>query len=50
MTMVGYFLGNIPGIADSIEGIMLLIIFISVLPIIIQAIIERRKKNKAETA
>lgn len=47
MNLVGVFLGNIPGIADSIEKIMLLIIFISVLPIIIKALhsyIQSKKK------
>lgn len=38
MNLIGVFLGNIPGIADSIDKIMLLIIFISVLPIIIKAV------------
>lgn len=46
MNLVGVFLGNIPGIADSIEKIMLLIIFLSVLPIIIKYFIERRKAKK----
>lgn len=47
MNLVGVFLGQIPGIADSIEKIMLLIIFLSVAPIIIKAIVEARKKKAA---
>lgn len=52
MNLVGVFLGQIPGIASSIEKIMLLIIFLSVAPIIIKAIVEARKKKAAgaETA
>ena len=46
MNLVGVFLGNIPGIADSIEKIMLLIIVLSVLPIIIKSFIARRKAKK----
>lgn len=38
MNLVGVFLGNIPGIADSIEKIMLLIIALSVAPILIKAV------------
>lgn len=49
MNLVGVFLGNIPGIADSIEKIMLLIIFISVAPIIIKALYERHKLKKRAT-
>ncbi len=49
MNLVGVFLGNIPGIADSIEKIMLLIVFISVAPIIIKALYERHKLKKRAT-
>lgn len=38
MNLVGVFLGNIPGIADSIEKIMLLIIALSVAPIVIKGV------------
>lgn len=38
MNLVGVFLGNIPGIADSIEKIMLLFIALSVAPILIKAV------------
>nr|WP_120491686.1 VTT domain-containing protein [Corynebacterium lactis] len=48
MVAVGVLLGNIPGITSSIDKIMLLIIFISVLPIIISGLNARRKSNKAK--
>lgn len=48
MVAVGVLLGNIPGIADSIDKIMLLIIFLSVLPMIIAALKKRYDLKKAE--
>lgn len=48
MNLVGVFLGNIPGIADSIEKIMLLIIALSVAPIVIKGLhsyITSKKKS-----
>ena len=50
MNLIGVFLGHIPGIADSIEKIMLLIIVISVAPIAIKALhsyIPGKKKSAA---
>jgi len=43
LTIAGYFLGQIPWIKTNIEKVALLIIFISVLPIIIELI--KAKKN-----
>lgn len=47
MVAVGVLLGNIPGITSSIDKIMLLIIFISVLPIVISGVNARRKAKRA---
>ncbi len=44
LTFAGYFLGEIPWIRNNIEKVALLIIFISILPIIIEVI--KRKKKK----
>ena len=44
MVAVGYFLGNIPGIADNIDAIVIIIVGISVLPIIISWLNQKRKK------
>jgi membrane-associated protein len=46
MTVAGYFLGNIPIIKDNFSKVVLLIIFISILPIIYQFIKEKFTKNK----
>ena len=44
MTLAGYFLGQIPIIKNNFEIVVLTIIFISVLPAVIQVIKEKRKK------
>lgn len=41
VTLVGYFLGNIPIIKDNFSKVVLLIIFISILPIIFEFIKEK---------
>lgn len=49
VTLAGYFLGNIPLIRDNFSKVVLLIIFISVVPIIVEVIKERffNKNQKA---
>ncbi|MFC5281391.1 DedA family protein [Arcanobacterium canis] len=47
MTAVGALLGNIPGITHSIDGIMILIIGISVMPMVISALRAYWKKRRA---
>lgn len=42
LTLAGYFLGNIPIIKDNFSKVVLLIIFISVIPIIIEFIKNKR--------
>ncbi|SFC00302.1 membrane-associated protein [Parapedobacter composti] len=44
ITLAGYFLGNIPIIRDNFSKVVLLIIFLSVLPIIFEVVKERFKK------
>ncbi|MFR9730465.1 VTT domain-containing protein [Saccharopolyspora sp. MS10] len=46
MTVLGYFLGNIPIIRDNLEAMALLIVFVSILPIIIEYVRGRRAKTK----
>lgn len=46
VTIIGYFLGNVPFIRDHVEAIFLLIVFVSILPAIItvgKKVLERRK-------
>ncbi len=47
MVLIGYFFGNIPFVQKHIEKFLLLIIFLSLLPIIIQAIKSRRQQPAA---
>ncbi len=45
MTLIGYFLGQIPGVKEHIEVVILVVIFLSLLPGIIAYLIERRKNR-----
>lgn len=47
MTGVGVFLGRIPGIAHSIDAIMLIVIGVSMLPIVVSAVTKMRRPAKA---
>jgi len=46
ITLAGYFLGNIPIIRDNFSKVVLLIIFLSILPIIFEVLKERFNKKK----
>src|SRR5690606_34669100 len=48
ITLVGYFLGNIPIVQDNFSKVVLLIIFISILPIIYEFVKERFFSKSAE--
>ena len=50
ITLAGYFLGNIPFVRDNFSKVVLLIIFLSVLPIIIEVLKEKLKSKKTEEA
>jgi membrane-associated protein len=47
MTGIGYFLGQIPGVRDHIEVVILIVVFLSILPGIIAFARERFKKKKS---
>lgn len=46
ITLAGYFLGNIPIIRDNFSKVVLLIIFLSILPIIFEVVKEKFFKKK----
>lgn len=46
ITLAGYFLGNIPLIRDNFSTVVLLIIFLSILPIVFEIVKERLNRNK----
>jgi membrane-associated protein len=50
MTLIGYFLGNIPMVKENLEKAVLLIVFLSILPMIIHFVQERRHKSTEAAA
>lgn len=46
ITFAGYFLGNIPIIRDNFSKVVLLIIFLSILPIVFEVVREKLNKKK----
>ncbi|MDO4783875.1 MAG: VTT domain-containing protein [Propionibacteriaceae bacterium] len=49
VTVLGYFLGQIPFVHDNIEVAILLIVFVSIIPIIVEMMLAKRRK-RAEAA
>lgn len=50
ITLAGYFLGNIPLIRDNFSTVVLLIIFLSILPIIFEVIKEKMSNRNRKAA
>ncbi len=46
MTLIGYFLGQIPGVREHIEIVIIVVVFLSILPGIIAAGLEWRKNRR----
>ncbi|SDC87646.1 membrane-associated protein [Actinokineospora iranica] len=46
VTVLGYFLGQIPFVHENLESMILLIVFISVVPIIIEFVKARRERKR----
>lgn len=49
VTVLGYFLGQIPFVHDNLEAAILLIVFVSILPMIFEYVMAKRK-SKAQVA
>ena len=49
-TLLGYFLGNVPAVKENMSKAVLLIVFLSILPMIIHWIQERRKGHSVAEA
>jgi len=47
MTLIGYFLGQLPGVREHIEVVIVVVVFLSILPGIIAAVREWMKKRRA---
>jgi membrane-associated protein len=50
MTLVGYFLGQIPGVREHIEIVIVIVVFLSILPGIVAFAREWMKKRRAAAA
>ncbi|MBP2475679.1 membrane-associated protein [Crossiella equi] len=50
LTFLGAALGNVPIVKNNIEAALILIVFLSILPIIFEVVRERRKKKKGLAA
>ena len=50
ITLVGYFLGNVPIIKDNFSTVVIGIVLISILPIIIEIIKAKYSESKNKTA
>jgi membrane-associated protein len=48
VTLAGYFLGNIPFVKDNLEFILLLVVFVSVVPIVFEYVKHRRQRAGLE--
>ena len=49
VTILGYYLGNIPFIRNNIEAVLILIVVVSVIPMVVEFLLHRRRA-KAEAA
>ncbi|MDP3971371.1 MAG: DedA family protein, partial [Candidatus Nanopelagicales bacterium] len=43
VTLLGYFLGNVPLVRDNLEAALILIVLISIIPIVIEYLRHRRE-------
>jgi membrane-associated protein len=46
MTLLGYFLGNVPIIKENLSKTVLVIVFLSILPMVMHALKERKSRNR----
>jgi membrane-associated protein len=50
VTIAGYFLGNIPFIKNKIELVLILIVIASLIPMGVEYLLHRRRRNKESAA
>ncbi len=50
VTILGYYLGNIPLIRNNIEAVLILIVLISVIPMIVEFLLHRRRARRERAA
>jgi membrane-associated protein len=49
VTIAGFYLGNVPIIKNNIEAVLVLIVFVSVIPMLVEYLLHRRRARKAAT-
>ncbi|MDO5735279.1 MAG: VTT domain-containing protein [Propionibacteriaceae bacterium] len=47
VTVLGFFLGQIPFVHNNIEVMFILIVFISIIPMVVEVLLARRRRNSA---
>ena len=50
ITILGYYLGTIPFIHDNLEAALILIVFISVIPMVVEYVLHRRRAKPRHRA
>ena len=50
VTIAGYFLGNVPFIKNNIEIVLILIVIVSLVPMGVEYLLHRRRRNQASPA
>ena len=50
VTILGFYLGNIPLVRDNIEAVLVLIVFVSVIPMIVEFLLHRRRARLERVA
>ena len=50
VTVAGYYLGNVPFIKNNIEAVLVLIVFVSLIPMLVEYLLHRRRAKKAAAA
>ena len=50
ITILGYYLGTVPFIHDNLEAALILIVFISVIPMLVEYVLHRRRAKQALAA
>ncbi len=50
VTVLGFFLGNVPVIANNIDLVLVLIVLVSVLPMVVEYVMAKRRNAAASLA
>ncbi|MDR1852530.1 MAG: VTT domain-containing protein [Propionibacteriaceae bacterium] len=48
VTLLGFFLGNVPLIRDHIEAVLVMIVLVSIIPMVVEFLVQKKKAKAAE--